>query len=97
MAPVSSRAETSASFIAFANAFVYLVRYGVLDWAPTYLQEVKHYSVKESGWAYFAYEYAGIPGTLLCGWLSDKMFQGRRAPATLIYMLLVMVAVFMID
>ena len=80
--------------IAFANAFVYLVRYGVLDWAPTYLQEVKHYSVKESGWAYFAYEYAGIPGTLLCGWLSDKIFNGRRAPATVIYMLLVMAAVF---
>lgn len=80
--------------IAFANAFVYLVRYGVLDWAPTYLQEVKHYSVKESGWAYFAYEYAGIPGTLLCGWLSDKMFNGRRAPATLLYMFLVMIAVF---
>jgi len=26
--------------IAFANAFVYLVRYGVQDWAPTYLIEV---------------------------------------------------------
>jgi OPA family glycerol-3-phosphate transporter-like MFS transporter len=25
-------------YIAFANAFIYLVRYGVLDWAPTYLK-----------------------------------------------------------
>lgn len=79
--------------IALANAFIYLVRYGVLDWAPTYLEEVKGFSVKESGWAYFAYEYAGIPGTLLCGWLSDKVFKGRRAPATIIYMLLTMIAV----
>lgn len=80
-------------YIAFANAFVYLVRYGILDWAPTYLEEAKGFSVKETGWAYFAYEYAGIPGTLLCGWISDKVFKGRRAPATIIYMVLVMVAV----
>jgi OPA family glycerol-3-phosphate transporter-like MFS transporter len=79
--------------IALANIFVYLVRYGVLDWAPTYLKEAKGFSISESGWAYFAYEYAGIPGTILCGWLSDKVFRGRRAPATIIYMLLVLVAV----
>ena len=80
-------------YIAFANAFVYLVRYGILDWAPTYLEEAKGFSVKQSGWAYFLYEYAGIPGTLLCGWISDKVFNGRRAPATVIYMALVLVAV----
>lgn len=79
--------------IAIANAMVYMVRYGVLDWAPTYLEEAKGFSVRESGWAYFAYEYAGIPGTLLAGWISDKVFKGRRAPAIIIYMLLTMVAV----
>ena len=82
-------------YIAIANAFVYLVRYGGLDWAPTYLEEAKGFSLSESGWAYFAYEYAGIPGTLLCGWLSDKVFNGRRAPATIIYMVLVLAAVIM--
>jgi OPA family glycerol-3-phosphate transporter-like MFS transporter len=81
-------------YIAFANAFIYLVRYGVLDWAPIYLKEAKGFSLSETGWAYFLYEWAGIPGTLLCGWLSDKVFNGRRAPATIIYMLLVTVSVF---
>jgi MFS transporter, OPA family, glycerol-3-phosphate transporter len=81
-------------YIALANAFIYLVRYGVLDWAPTYLKEAKGFSLSETGWAYFLYEWAGIPGTLLCGWLSDKIFNGRRAPATIIYMLLVTIAVF---
>ncbi len=79
--------------IAFANAFVYLVRYGVLDWAPTYLEEVKGMSVTETGWAYFLYEYAGIPGTLICGWISDKVFGGRRAPSVIIFMALVLIAV----
>jgi len=81
-------------YIALANAFIYLVRYGVLDWAPTYLKEAKGFTLNETGLAYFLYEWAGIPGTLLCGWISDKVFNGRRAPATIIYMVLVTAAVF---
>ncbi len=80
-------------YIAIANAFVYLIRYGVLDWAPTYLTEVKDFSLDKSSWAYFLYEWAGIPGTLLCGWISDKWFNGKRAPAAILYMVLVLVAV----
>jgi len=81
-------------YIAFANAFVYLVRYGVLDWAPTYLKDIKGYDIKDVGWAYSAYEWAAIPGTIICGWLSDKVFKGRRAITTMIYMALV--AVFIV-
>lgn len=80
-------------YIALANVFVYLVRYGVVDWAPTYLTEVKGFTHDSSRWSYFLYEYAGIPGTLLCGWLSDKLFRGRRAPIGIIYMLGVAAAV----
>ena len=80
-------------FIAIANAFVYLIRYGVLDWAPLYLSEVKDFSFEHSSWAYFLYEWAGIPGTLLCGYISDKWFKGRRSPAAILYMVLVLVAV----
>ncbi|PCI60225.1 MAG: glycerol-3-phosphate transporter [Gammaproteobacteria bacterium] len=79
-------------YIAIANAFVYLIRYGVLDWAPTYLHEVKNFSVDKSSWSYFLYEWAGIPGTLLCGWISDKWFKGRRSPAAILYMFLVLIA-----
>ena len=79
--------------IALANAFVYLVRYGVLDWAPTYLGEVKQFSFDDSSWAYALYEWAGIPGTLLCGWMSDKFFRGRRAPVSIVYMFLTGVCV----
>jgi OPA family glycerol-3-phosphate transporter-like MFS transporter len=78
--------------IACANIFVYLIRYGVLDWAPTYLREVKDFSFDKSSWAYFFYEWAGIPGTLICGWISDRWFSGRRSPAAILYMALVLVA-----
>ena len=80
-------------YIAFANAFVYMVRYGCLDWAPAILTE-RGVNLKDAGWAYFAYEIAAIPGTLICGWLSDKLFHGRRALPTVLFMLVV--AVFIV-
>ncbi|MDE8745886.1 glycerol-3-phosphate transporter [Providencia stuartii] len=78
--------------IAIANVFVYLLRYGILDWSPSYLQEAKHFNIKEFSWAYFLYEYAGIPGTLLCGWMSDKVFRGNRGATGVFFMLLVTIA-----
>ena len=80
-------------YIAFANAFVYMVRYGCLDWAPKILTD-KGIDITSTGWAYFAYEFAAIPGTLFCGWLSDKVFKGRRALPTILFMALVGVAIF---
>jgi OPA family glycerol-3-phosphate transporter-like MFS transporter len=79
--------------IAAANAFVYLIRYGVLDWAPTYLSEAKGFSFQDSSWAYALYEWAGIPGTLLCGFLSDRVFRGRRAPVSIIYLSLTLLCI----
>ena len=79
--------------IAFANVFIYFLRYGVLDWAPTYLKEAKQFTVDKSSWAYFLYEWAGIPGTLLCGWMSGRFFRGNRGVTGLVFMLLVTVAV----
>jgi OPA family glycerol-3-phosphate transporter-like MFS transporter len=79
--------------IAFANAFIYFVRYGVVDWIPTYLQTAKGFSFQQSSLGWSLYEYAAIPGTLVCGWMSDKVFNGRRAPATILFMALTLVAV----
>lgn len=79
-------------YIALANSFIYMVRYGCLDWAPTILSE-QGVDIKSAGWAYFAYEIAAIPGTIFCGWLSDKVFNGRRALPTMIFMALIIIAI----
>jgi len=79
--------------IAIANAFIYFVRYGVVNWIPTYLETAKGFSFKESSLGWALYEYAAIPGTIACGWVSDKVFKGRRAPATILFMALTLVAV----
>ncbi|MGH8197283.1 MAG: phosphoglycerate transporter protein PgtP [Steroidobacteraceae bacterium] len=79
--------------IAIANAFCYFVRYGVVNWIPTYLETAKGFSFTESSIAWSLYEYAAIPGTIACGLLSDRWFKGRRAPATLLFMALTLIAV----
>jgi MFS transporter, OPA family, glycerol-3-phosphate transporter len=79
--------------IAVANAFVYFVRYGVLNWIPTYLETHKGFTFREASFAYSLYEYAAIPGTIACGWVSDRVFNSRRAPATILFMGLTLLAV----
>jgi OPA family glycerol-3-phosphate transporter-like MFS transporter len=79
--------------IAVANAFVYFVRYGVVNWVPTYLETAKGFSFTQSSTGWALYEFAAIPGTIACGWISDKVFDGRRAPANLLFMALTLVAV----
>ena len=74
--------------IALSNAFIYMVRYGCLDWAPALLSD-QGVDIKSAGWAYFAYEYAAIPGTLICGIISDRLFKGNRAWPTMLFMALV--------
>jgi OPA family glycerol-3-phosphate transporter-like MFS transporter len=76
-----------------ANAFVYFVRYGVQNWIPTYLETAKGFSFSQSSIAWLLFEYAAIPGTLLCGWMSDRIFDGRRAPATMLFMALTLVGI----
>ena len=79
--------------IAVANAFAYFVRYGVVNWIPTYLETAKGFSFQESSIGWSLYEYAAIPGTIACGLLSDRWFKARRAPATMLFMALTLVAV----
>jgi len=76
---------------AIANLFVYIVRYAMLDWGPTYLREVKNASLEGGGLAILIIEFGGIPSTILMGWLSDK-FGGRRGMISLLCMIPILFA-----
>jgi len=76
---------------AAANFFVYLSRYSMLDWGPTYLKEVKHASLEQGGISTAVYELGGIFSVLLMGWLSDKA-GGRRGMITVLCMIPVFLA-----
>lgn len=79
--------------IAVANVFVYFVRYGISDWSPTYMHDMQIMTQNQSRVAFSLFEYAGIPGTIICGWLSSRFFNGRCAPVNVIYMVLVIIGV----
>ena len=70
---------------AAANFFVYIARYAMLDWGPTYLKEVKHATLLGGGYSTAIFEFAGIFSTILMGWLSDKA-GGRRGMVSLLCM-----------
>ncbi len=76
---------------AIANFFVYIVRYSMLDWGPTYLREIKGASLAGGGIAILIIEFGGIPSTLLMGWISDK-FHGRRGMVSLLCMIPILAA-----
>jgi sugar phosphate permease len=72
--------------VSIANFFVYIVRIGILDWAPKYLEEAKGFDITQAGFAVSAYEIAGIFGAYISGWLSDTVFKGRRGPVSVGFM-----------
>ena len=74
-------------FLSFANFFVYLVRYGAMDWAPTFLVEVKHSTVANASYKTALFEVAGIAGSILAGRLTDTKFAGKRATLNVLYMI----------
>lgn len=73
--------------LALANVCVYALRYGILTWTPVYLSEVRHASLTGGIAGFSLFELAGIVGTLLCGWLSDKVFRGNRSVTGIVFMI----------
>ena len=62
---------------ALANFFVYVVRFGFLDWGPTFLKEYKGIDVSKGGLMIIAFELAAVVGTVFAGWITDRLFAGR--------------------
>ncbi|MEP6820318.1 MAG: MFS transporter [bacterium] len=81
--------------VSVANFFVYIIRYAVLDWGPTLLTESKHIKIAHAGWMVAGFEFGGLFGAVIGGWLTDKYFGGRAVRVCLIYMILAGVSVFL--
>lgn len=81
--------------VAISNVAVYMVRYGIGDWAPSYLQAKGIMSAAESKVAFSVHNIVGAVGTLACGWMTSKIFKGRCAPMNVICMLLCAVGVLL--
>ena len=80
--------------VALSNFFVYIVRFGFLDWGPTFLKQFKGIPVSKGGLMIIAFEVAAIVGTIFAGWATDKWFKGRGVRTCVFCMLLTALCAF---
>jgi OPA family phosphoglycerate-like MFS transporter len=81
----------NAWYVSLVDVFVYMVRFGMISWLPIYLLTEKHFSKEQMSIAFLFFEWAAIPSTQLAGWLSDKLFKGRRMPLAMICMVMIFI------
>ncbi len=72
--------------VAIANFFIYIVRFGFLDWGPTFLKQYKGIPVSKGGLMVIAFELAAVVGTIFAGWVTDRVFKGRGVRTCVICM-----------
>ena len=68
--------------LALASAFMYMSRYAINEWGMFFLQKMKGFDLKEAAMIIAVNTVMGIIGTVVSGYLSDKLFRGdRKFPA----------------
>lgn len=80
-------------YVGMANFFVYICRMTVFYWGPTLLLESKGSSMKIAGLQLGLFDIAGMFGGIIAGYLSDKVFKGRRGPVSAMLMVLLSIVV----
>ena len=85
--PGLSRAQWTNLLIVAAFYFcAKFIRYAIWSWAPYFLGSYYKLSESTANWYATAYDFLGLPSVFLCGWLSDKYFESRRATLAMIFM-----------
>ena len=68
-------------FLAVSLGLLNACRYGFLDWGLAHLIETQGGGIAKSALKYAVLPLGGIAGALLSGWVTDRWFGGRAAPA----------------
>ncbi|WEV53910.1 MFS transporter [Leuconostocaceae bacterium ESL0723] len=69
--------------IALTSMSLYIVRYGIMSWIPSYLVENKGFSADFAKWLIGIFELAAVPGVILIGLISD-LLKDRRGLVCLV-------------
>lgn len=68
--------------LALSSAFMYMSRYAINEWGMFFLQKVKGFGLKEAAFIIAVNTVMGIIGTVVSGYMSDRIFKGdRKLPA----------------
>lgn len=79
-----------------ASACMYVTRYAVNSWGVLYLQEEHGFSLEAAGALLAVNTIAGIFGSFAYGYISDRFFNARRPPVTLLFGALETLSLFLI-
>lgn len=64
--------------IAFSSAFIYITEYAITGWGVLFLQKNGGFSITQASQIIGYATFFGVLGTVMAGWLSDKIFRGDR-------------------
>lgn len=86
--PLATNAEILSSWNVWACAFGYFslvgITYTIMTWIPSYLINVKHFSIVKVGLVAAAPWVGAVLGNVFGGIISDKVFASRRKPNMII-------------
>ena len=70
--------------IALSSAFIYITKYAIAGWGVLFLQKAHGFSLEDATQIIAFSAAFGVLGTVLAGWLSDRVFKSDRVkPAIL--------------
>lgn len=78
--------------IALSSAFIYITKYAIAGWGVLFLQKAKAFSIEDATQIIAFSAAFGVVGTVLAGWLSDRVFKGDRVKPAILSGLVSMIA-----
>ena len=64
--------------IALSSAFIYITKYAIAGWGVLFLQKERAFSLEQATQIIAFSAVFGVLGTVLAGWLSDRVFRSAR-------------------
>lgn len=71
--------------LALSSSFMYVSRYAINSWGVLFLQESKGFSLTTATQIISINALLGVVGTVFSGWISDKLFKGKRNMMALLF------------
>lgn len=78
--------------IALSSAFIYITKYAIAGWGVLFLQKAKAFSIEDATQIIAFSAAFGVVGTVLAGWLSDRVFNGDRVKPAILSGMVSMIA-----
>ena len=70
--------------IALSSAFIYITKYAIAGWGVLFLQKARGFSLEDATQVIAFSAAFGVLGTVLAGWLSDKVCRSDRVKPALL-------------